>query len=130
MPGELVVFDEWCVVELFGHQRFAGRVTQAEWPPGFARLEIPATDGHEAVTQLLSPQSIYRLTPVTETVATAVAQQCRPEPVHRWELPAPATERDDESERAWAEEGMATCTDPDPDYGKDLDDDEDEGAPF
>lgn len=87
MASEPVVFAEWAIIELFGHQRFAGRVTQAEWPPGFARLEIPATDGHEAVTQLLSPQSIYRLTPVTEAVATAVAAQCRPEPVHRWGLP-------------------------------------------
>lgn len=85
------IFDEWCIVELFGHQRFAGRVRQAEWPPGFARLEVPATDGHEAVTQLLSPQSIYRLTPTTEAVAMEVAAKCRPEPVHRWELTA-ATE--------------------------------------
>lgn len=127
--ADLPVFDQWCVVELFGHQRFAGKVTQAEWPPGFARLEIPATPGHDAVTQLLSPQSIYRLTPTTEAIATAVAAQCRPEPVHRWELPAP--DRDDESERAWREEGMDTGVDPDPDYGKDLDDDEDdEREPF
>lgn len=80
------IFDEWAIVELFGHQRFAGRIRQAEWPPGFARLEIPATEGHEAVTQLLSPQSIYRLTPTTEEIATRVAGQCRPEPVRRWEL--------------------------------------------
>jgi hypothetical protein len=85
-------FDQWCVVELFGHQRYAGRIRQADWPPGFARLEIPATPGHDAVTQLLSPQSIYRLTPTTEAIATAVAAQCRPEPVHRWELPAAPVE--------------------------------------
>lgn len=83
---ETPTFDEWCIVELFGHQRYAGRIRQAEWPPGFARLEVPATPGHDAVTQLLSPQSIYRLTPTTEAVATAVAAECRPEPVHRWEL--------------------------------------------
>jgi hypothetical protein len=95
----LPTFAEWCIVELFGHQRYAGLVRQADWPPGFARLEIPATPGHDAVTQLLSPQSIYRLTPTTEAVATAVAEQCRPEPVHRWELPAEPVEHDDESER-------------------------------
>jgi hypothetical protein len=104
MPDEIPVFDEWCVVELFGHQRFAGRVRQAEWPPGFARLEIPATDGHEATTQLLSPQSIYRLTPTTEAVATAVAAKCRPEPVHRWELPAPVAD-DEPADRAWLDSG-------------------------
>jgi len=82
------IFDEWCVVELFGHQRFAGHLSQAAWPPGFGRLEIPATNGHPAVTQLINPSSIYRLTPTTEEIATAVAVACRPEPVHRWELPA------------------------------------------
>lgn len=129
MPDDLPVFDQHCIVELFGHQRYAGRVRQAEWPPGFARLEIPATPGHEAVTQLLSPQSIYRLTPTTEAIAAAVAAQCRPEPVHRWMLPAP--ERDDEAQRAWAQDGMDVAADPDPDYGKDLDDeDDDEDGPF
>lgn len=112
----VATFGEWCIVELFGHQRYAGYVRQADWPPGFARLEIPATPGHEAVTQLLSPQSIYRLTPTTEAIAAAVAAKCRPEPVHRWELPAP--DRDDYYE------GKDDGADPDPDYGKDLDDDE------
>lgn len=87
-PGTPPGFQQWCVVELFGHQRFAGLLTQADWPPGFGRLDIPATPGHEAVTQLINPSSIYRLTPTTEAIATAVAAQCRPEPVHRWELPA------------------------------------------
>lgn len=125
MTDDIPVFDEWCVVELFGHQRFAGRVRQAEWPPGFARLEIPATDGHEPVTQLLSPQSIYRLTPTTEALATAVAAKCRPEPVHRWELPAPA-EPDDESRREMAAEAQAMAAYPDAHYGVDLDDEDEE----
>jgi hypothetical protein len=146
MPDQpdVPTFAEWCIVELFGHQRYAGLVRQAEWPPGFARLEIPATPGHEAVTQLLSPQSIYRLAPTTETIATAVAAQCRPEPIHRWELPAapvetrvccpdgrfhPCEEHDPDGYAAWAEEGMAMAADPDPDYGKDLDDEGDDG-PF
>lgn len=116
---DLPVFDQWCIVELFGHQRYAGRVSQAEWPPGFARLEVPATPGHEAVTQLLSPQSIYRLTPTTEEIATRVAAQCRPEPVHRWELPASARDADEDR---W--EG-ADQPEHDPDYGKDLDDEGD-----
>lgn len=124
MASEPTVFDEWCVVELFGHQRFAGRVSQADWPPSFVRLEIPATPGHDPVTQLLSPQSVYRLTPTTEAIATALAERCRPEPVHRWELPAPP-EPDDESRREWEAEGTAMAADPDPDYGRDLDDEED-----
>lgn len=80
------IFEEWCVVELFGHQRFAGRVTEARFPAGHLRLEIPATDGHGPVTQIINPSALYRMTPTTEEIARAVAAQCRPEPVHRWEL--------------------------------------------
>lgn len=84
-------FDEFCVVELFGHQRTAGRVRPAAFPAGHVRLDIPATDGHEAMTQILNPSSVYRMTPTTEEIATAVAANCRPAPVQRWELPAVAT---------------------------------------
>ncbi len=127
MTDEPMLFDEWVIVELFGHQRFAGRMREAGWPAGFAQLTIPATDGHEAVTQLISPQAIYRLTPTSEAIATAVAAHCRPEPVHRWELPAAD---DDESRRAWEAEAAAMAADPDPDYGKDLDDEHDDEGPF
>jgi hypothetical protein len=86
--AETQTFDHWCIVELFGHQRTAGRVRPAEFPAGHVRLEIPATSGHEAMTQILNPQAIYRLTPTTEALATAFAAECRPVPVSRWELPA------------------------------------------
>jgi len=85
------VFDEWAIVELFGHQRFAGRVTEARFPAGHLQLDIPATDGHAPVTQIINPSALYRMTPTTEVIAKAVAAQCRPAPVQRWELdPSPA----------------------------------------
>lgn len=108
-------FQQWCVVELFGHQRYAGLLTQADWPPGFGRLDIPATPGHEAVTQLVNPSSIYRLTPTTETIATAVAAQCRPEPVHRWELPAADEKPGPTPDQVW--------------FGDDSEDEDDETQP-
>jgi hypothetical protein len=81
-------FDHWCVVDLFGRQRFAGRVRKAEFPSGFLRLDVPATPGHGALTQLYNPSAVYGLSVTTEEIATATAARCRPEPVHRWELPA------------------------------------------
>ena len=81
-------FEEWCVVELFGRQKFAGRVTEARFPAGHLQLDIPATDGHGPVTQIINPSALYRMTPTTEAIARAVAAQCRPAPVQRWELPA------------------------------------------
>ena len=115
-------FDEWVILDLFGHQRFAGRVRKAEFPSDFLRLDVPATPGFEGLTQLISPKAVYAMTPTTEEIATAVAARCRPEPVQRWELPAlGASAQDDAARDAWDQEGRAIGAEPDPDYGKDID---------
>jgi hypothetical protein len=89
MPEQTdTAFDEWAIVDLFGHQRFAGRVRKAEFPPDFLRLDVPATPGFDGLTQLISPKAVYALTPTTKDIATAVAARCRPEPVRRFELAA------------------------------------------
>jgi hypothetical protein len=84
-------FDSHCVVEMLGHRRVAGRVREVQLAgAGFLRLDIPATNGHGEQTQYISPSSIYAIHPVDEATAVAVAAHSRPEPVRRWELPAPA----------------------------------------
>lgn len=126
---ETSAFDEHCVVELFGRQRFAGRVREVTvGSAGFLRLDVPATGGHEPVSQLLNPSAVYRLTPTTETIAAAVAARCRPEPVQRWELPAaPDPGPDpDEAYDGWREASIDD--EPDPDYGRDFDDEDDQAG--
>lgn len=39
-------------------------------------------------TQFYAPSALYCLTPTTEEVARGLASKTRPQPVHRWELPA------------------------------------------
>ncbi|MEX5637434.1 acetyltransferase [Parafrankia sp. FMc2] len=79
--------DERMIVELMGRVRRAGRVREVEVAGrGFLRLDIP--NGDAWVTQFVSPDAIYALTPTTETIARAVAVHEQPEPVSRWELPA------------------------------------------
>lgn len=86
---DAATFDQWCVIEQLGHRRLAGRVRETTIAgAGMLRLDVPATDGHGEQTHYLSPGSIYALHPVDEQLARAVAARCRPEPVHRWELPA------------------------------------------
>lgn len=81
-------FEEWVIMEMFGHIRLAGKVTEATILGGHSllRLDIPDKDG-KFVTQFLGPGSIFRMTPCNEDVARKVASQCQPEPVHRWEMP-------------------------------------------
>jgi hypothetical protein len=79
--------ETWAVVELMGHVRIAGRVTEEEKFGGkLGRLDIPTEDGG-FVTQYFGASSVYRLTIVSEEAARAVATNSRVEPVHSWELP-------------------------------------------
>ncbi len=81
-------FDEWCLVELFGHQKIVGKVTEAVLAGGaFLRVDVPAFDKKPAFTRFFSPGSIYRINPIGEQMARDLMEHYRNEPVSRFELP-------------------------------------------
>lgn len=83
-PATPPAFDEWCIVELLGHRRLAGRLREQTLAgAGFLRLDEPG-----GRTQLVSPGSVYAIHPTTREVVHALAEKWRTEPVQRWELPA------------------------------------------
>lgn len=76
----------WAIVELMGHVRLAGRLTEEEkFGAKVGRLDIPQGDGY--ITQFFGGSSIYRITIVTEEVARSVCKQTSPEPVQPWDYP-------------------------------------------
>lgn len=80
-------WEGWAIVELLGHVRLAGRVSQEEqFGAKLGRIDIPQADG-PAVTKFFSGAALYAMTPVTEAVARAVALRCDPAPVRPWDLP-------------------------------------------
>lgn len=80
----------WAILELMGHRRLGGFVSEEEIAgKGFLRIGIPGDDGEEYAVQFYSPAAVYCVTPCTEEAARAVAAMSRPEPVKRWELPRP-----------------------------------------
>ena len=82
----------WCIVELMGHRRLGGVVTEQEiGGTSFLRIDVPAMTGTLA-TQFVAPQAVYCLTPTTEDMARAVAQLSVVAPVKRWELLSGPTE--------------------------------------
>lgn len=81
-PKEPTGPSGWCIAELMGHRRLAGQASEAAWPPGFLRLDIPGQ-----ATQFYSPKAIYCLTPTDEATAREVAKTSQAAPVQRWELP-------------------------------------------
>lgn len=80
-------FDQWAIVELMGHVRLAGRLTEeTHFGTALGRIDIPAGDDGETVTQYFGGGSIYRITPVSEEAARQVARMARPAPIYRLEL--------------------------------------------
>jgi hypothetical protein len=64
----------WCVVELMGHTVIAGQVTdQPMFGKSMLRIDHPETERRQAFTQYISPEALYRVTPVTESVAREIA---------------------------------------------------------
>lgn len=85
---DTVNFDDWAILELMGHRRLAGRVSECQVAgASFIRIDVPAEKDAEVSTQFYSPQAVYCITPTSEDIARNIAAQARPEPVHRWEFP-------------------------------------------
>lgn len=81
-------FNEWALVELFGHQKIVGKVTEATMAGGaFLRVDVPALNGAASFTRFYGPGAIYSINPITEDVARGLMERYRNEPVSRFELP-------------------------------------------
>lgn len=81
-------FDEWCLVELMGHQRIVGKVSEATIAGGaFLRVDVPKFDGEPAFTRFYAPGAVYCISPVSEQVARGLMAQHRNEPVSRFDFP-------------------------------------------
>jgi hypothetical protein len=81
-------FEDWAILELMGHRRLAGKVSECQIAgASFVRIDVPAEKEADISTQFYSPQAVYCITPTSEDIARSIASQARPEPVHRWEFP-------------------------------------------
>ncbi|MGE5320757.1 MAG: hypothetical protein ACM3KD_11295 [Hyphomicrobiaceae bacterium] len=81
-------FQQWALIELFGHQKIAGLVTeQAIGGCAFIRVDVPAIDGQQPFTKLYGQGAIYAMTFVTEPVARAAAQAYRIPAVNPYDIP-------------------------------------------
>lgn len=103
--GNANAFDQWCVLDLFGHQRTAGHVTEATIGGcSFLRIDVPERDGSYR-TEYYGNGAIYSMRPVAEQLAREIALRAAP-PVSAWDIqrlglnpkPEQATESDDGSD--------------------------------
>ena len=118
MPEEQAKFEGWAIVEVMGHQKYAGFVTtEAYGGAVLFRVDVPglleqertlvygeyvcgrhcspgAVIREEAVqpyTKLFGAASIYCITPCTEETAVAAVEEMAIRPHHLLSLPAPAS---------------------------------------
>ena len=80
--GELRV-SQYAVVEMMGYKRLVGRLSQGI--AGLLQLDVPVEGGF--VTQMINPQSIYRLTFVDESTVRAMAKNLDPLPTIELDVP-------------------------------------------
>lgn len=82
--------EEWAILELMGHVRIAGKVTEEErFGSKIGRIDVPIKSGG-FVTQYFGGASVYRMTIVSDDVAKAVAFNNEPSPIHAYEMPRPS----------------------------------------
>jgi hypothetical protein len=100
-------YEGWAIVELLGHRRLCGVVSEVDlFGAKMGRVDVPSDPPQ---THFFSGGSVYCMTPTSEAIARALTERDRPAPVNRWELPARV--------------GGASVDAAD-------DDEEDDGAPF
>lgn len=84
-------FEQWAIVEIFGHQKYAGLVTeQSLGGTNMVRVDIPETPRNRAFTKFFGGSSIFSLTPVGEEIARAMAANMDKQPVSVYDLPEEA----------------------------------------
>ena len=124
-------FEQWCVVEIMGHKKFAGFVSeQSLGGSSFVRVDVPEiviggigdvaipSKTLPAFSKLFGAGSIYCLSPCTEETARAFAAEIRQQSFSLYEaprLPAPSAD------------GVTVKAD---DSDDDYDDIEDDGGPW
>lgn len=80
-------FEEWAIVELFGHQKIAGRISEQQiGGTSFVRVDVPEIDGQHPLTKLFGSGAIYAITITDEQTARAAAKYWKPIPMDRFTL--------------------------------------------
>jgi hypothetical protein len=76
-------FDQWAIVELFGHQVIAGRVSeQTIGGASFVRVDVPDVEnGSIGFTRFYGQGAIYSITPVSEEAARLAVRRYAPRPI-------------------------------------------------
>jgi len=81
--------DTWAVVELFGHQKIAGKLSEHNLGAAvMVRVTVPKTEFHPEYDRLLNPSAIYAINPMEESLVRTFAQRLNLSPIMPYEASA------------------------------------------
>src|SRR5579885_1455125 len=96
-PQPEAVPDTWARVEIFGHRRHYGRITEVEkFGTKMLRIDVPGEKPDEFESHFYGGGSIFGITIVTEEAARKWAAYERPRPVEPMRALPPADRFDDD----------------------------------
>lgn len=87
MTTEDKKFDLWCLVELFGHQKIAGKCTEQNIAgTNMLRVDVPETEKQPAFTRFFGSGAIYAINPVDEETAKFYADKLEIAPIQSYNI--------------------------------------------
>lgn len=80
-------FDIYALVELFGHSRIAGRVTERNFGGStFLQVDVPETKKNPSFSRFLNPSAVYAINPVDEVTMKNLAESIQSQPIQSWDI--------------------------------------------
>jgi hypothetical protein len=80
-------FDIYALIELFGHSRISGRVTERNiGGASFLQVDVPDTKNNPAFTRFINPSAVYAINPITKEMAEVYAENLSVSPIKSWDV--------------------------------------------
>lgn len=80
-------FDLWCLVELFGHTKIAGKCTEQNIAgASMLRVDVPETAQQPSFTRFFGGNAIYSINPIDEKTCRFMADNLQVKPIETWNI--------------------------------------------
>lgn len=80
-------FEIWALVELMGHNKIAGLVTEHKFGnQSMLRVDVPAVGDVPSFTKIVAVGAVYAINPISETDARDYAALLKSKPLDIWDM--------------------------------------------
>ena len=87
-------FESWALVELMGHNKIAGKVTEHKFGnQSMLRVDVPEVGELPAFTKIISINAVYGINPLSEQDAVDYAKMLKSKPLDVWDMQSIFTNR-------------------------------------